>query len=293
MHQSRAVELREAAYVWLSEGVSVVPAQPRSKAVWFHWRELEGTLPSDRQVNRWFHNGLMNLAVICGTGGLLVLDFDLPASFEAWRAAAGELSRTYTETSGKGMHLFYKVDKPETRRFDRGVEALGLGHLCNVAPSIHPNGKVYQVIGDPLAPILKLQAEKLFSLVSETFGLHRHEVSRRQLVRLAADPTNQPGAPIRNDVIGRIKGAFPLFPYASKFTELRCCGGGGRYLLGLCPFHQDESPSFILDQQEQKWLCHSPDCPGHQGGDVINFYALVNNLSVPAAIRQLAQELKP
>lgn len=291
MHRftGRGNALVEAAFVWLSEGVSVVPAQPRSKEVWYRWRKWERTIPPEEMIYQWFANGIMNLAVVCGSGGLLVLDFDQLEAFKVWKAAAGAVATTYTETSGRGIHLFYKVDQPATRRFAQGVETLGLGHLCNVAPSIHPNGNFYQVLGDPLAPIKKVETTEFFNLVSEIFGVERRQVARRELLEGAAIQS----IPQRNDVIGRIKTQLPLFPYVSRFVDLNPCGGGGRYLQGLCPFHDDHHPSLIVDLVSQKWLCHSPSCPGHLGGDVINFYALINNLSVYAAIRQLAGEVLP
>jgi hypothetical protein len=283
MHKNtqRAGELLLEAFVWHDEGVSVVPAQPRSKAVRIPWRRFEITPPSIDTLKYWFSSGVMNIAVVCGSGGLLVLDFDQADQYEAWKVKAGDLADTYTEKSARGFHLFYKVDDPQTRRFIE-CEALGLGHLCLVSPSIHPTGAIY-FSPDKCAPLRKVRTSQLFSLLSEP---PKPEVKKdpAELSKAKSESTS-------SDPIGKIKAALPLLSYVNQLTELKPSGGNGRWYLGHCPFHEDQEPSFYVDSKREIWRCYSPSCKGHKGGDVLNLYALRNNITVYEAIKRLAREV--
>lgn len=48
----------------------------------------------------------------------------------------------------------------------------------------------------------------------------------------------------------------------------------GRYLVGLCPFHSEKSPSFYVYPQNQSFYCFG--CGA--GGDVITFIRRIENL---------------
>jgi DNA primase len=58
----------------------------------------------------------------------------------------------------------------------------------------------------------------------------------------------------------------------------------GREHLGLCPFHNEKTPSFTLN--EEKGFYHCFGCGAH--GDVIEFVMRTENLPFPEAIEQLA-----
>src|SRR5262249_59749206 len=63
---------------------------------------------------------------------------------------------------------------------------------------------------------------------------------------------------------------------------LRNAGGGS--LKGLCPFHDEKTPSFNVTPARGLWYCFS--CA--DGGDVIKFVEKVDNLSFPEAVERLA-----
>lgn len=48
----------------------------------------------------------------------------------------------------------------------------------------------------------------------------------------------------------------------------------GVKLWGCCPFHSEDTPSFIIDTNKNNWHCFG--C--NTGGDSIDFYARLNNL---------------
>ncbi len=60
----------------------------------------------------------------------------------------------------------------------------------------------------------------------------------------------------------------------------------GRELTGLCPFHQEKTPSFTVS--DQKGFFHCFGCGAH--GDVIGFVMRTEGLSFPEAVERLASE---
>src|SRR5690348_11017714 len=55
---------------------------------------------------------------------------------------------------------------------------------------------------------------------------------------------------------------------------------------GLCPFHNEKTPSFTVN--EDKGFFHCFGCGAH--GDVIGFVMRTENLSFPEAVERLANE---
>ena len=67
-----------------------------------------------------------------------------------------------------------------------------------------------------------------------------------------------------------------------EYLLLRNAGGGS--LKGLCPFHDEKTPSFNVTPARGMWYCFS--CT--QGGDVITFVRKIDNLSFTEAVERLA-----
>ncbi|MBN2435564.1 MAG: toprim domain-containing protein [Spirochaetes bacterium] len=63
----------------------------------------------------------------------------------------------------------------------------------------------------------------------------------------------------------------------------------GQSYVGLCPFHNEKTPSFIVDPMKQLWNCFGcpPDSKGSTGGDVIGFIAKYDNINFREAIEKL------
>ncbi|GGK62781.1 DNA primase [Sphaerisporangium melleum] len=68
-----------------------------------------------------------------------------------------------------------------------------------------------------------------------------------------------------------------------EHIQLRNAGGGN--LKGLCPFHEEKSPSFNVTPARGYWYCFG--CG--EGGDVITFVRKLDHLSFAEAIERLAQ----
>ena len=74
----------------------------------------------------------------------------------------------------------------------------------------------------------------------------------------------------------------PIADVIGEYLQLRNAGGGS--LKGLCPFHDEKTPSFNVTPARGLWYCFS--CA--DGGDVIKFVEKVDNLAFPEAVEHLA-----
>ncbi len=60
----------------------------------------------------------------------------------------------------------------------------------------------------------------------------------------------------------------------------------GRNFKGLCPFHKEKSPSFMVSSERQTFKCFG--CGA--GGDIFSFYMLHEGLTFPETIKDLAEK---
>ena len=60
----------------------------------------------------------------------------------------------------------------------------------------------------------------------------------------------------------------------------------GRNYQARCPFHQENSPSFVVSPERQTWRCYGA-CA--DGGDVINFMQKIDGVEFPIALKKLAE----
>jgi DNA primase len=87
---------------------------------------------------------------------------------------------------------------------------------------------------------------------------------------------------IRDEDIALVRERSPIAEVVGEYLQLRNAGGGS--LKGLCPFHDEKTPSFNVTPARGLWYCFS--CA--DGGDVIRFVEKVDNLSFPEAVERLA-----
>ena len=89
---------------------------------------------------------------------------------------------------------------------------------------------------------------------------------------------------IRDDDIAAVREKARIDDVISSYVTLRKAGGGS--LKGLCPFHDEKSPSFHVTPARQFWHCFG--CG--EGGDVINFLMKIDGLSFVEAVERLGDK---
>ena len=89
---------------------------------------------------------------------------------------------------------------------------------------------------------------------------------------------------IRDDDIAEVRDKARIDEVVSQYVTLRNAGGGSQK--GLCPFHDEKSPSFNVNPTRQFWHCFG--CG--EGGDVFNFLMKIDGLSFVEAVERLAEK---
>jgi DNA primase len=84
------------------------------------------------------------------------------------------------------------------------------------------------------------------------------------------------------DSVDRVRDAVDIVEVISAYTDLR--RSGGARFTGLCPFHDERSPSFSVDPQQKLYHCFGCGV----GGDVFGFVQEKEGLSFAEAVESLA-----
>jgi DNA primase len=83
------------------------------------------------------------------------------------------------------------------------------------------------------------------------------------------------------DAVEEIKGRLSIEDVVGRSVELKRSGAS---LKGLCPFHQEKTPSFYVTPSRGTYHCFG--CA--RGGDVFNFVMEMDRVDFPEALRRLA-----
>lgn len=87
---------------------------------------------------------------------------------------------------------------------------------------------------------------------------------------------------IPQEKIDEIRSASDIVDVVSLYVRLK---KRGKDYLGLCPFHQEKTPSFSVSSAKQLFYCFG--C--HRGGDVVKFIMEIEKSSYGEALEQLAE----
>jgi DNA primase len=87
---------------------------------------------------------------------------------------------------------------------------------------------------------------------------------------------------IRDEDITAVRERSPVDEVIGEYLHLKSAGGGS--VKGLCPFHDEKTPSFNVTPSRGLWYCHG--CA--EGGDVIKFVQKIDALSFVEAVEKLA-----
>ena len=89
---------------------------------------------------------------------------------------------------------------------------------------------------------------------------------------------------IPEDTIQTVRDRVDIVDLVGRFVSLR---SAGRNHKGLCPFHDEKTPSFVVTPDRGTFKCFG--CG--EGGNAFGFLMRLENLSFPEAVRALAAEL--
>ena len=87
---------------------------------------------------------------------------------------------------------------------------------------------------------------------------------------------------IPEQVIENVRNNVNIVDIVGQYVQL---SKSGRNLFGLCPFHEEKTPSFSVTEEKQIFHCFS--C--HRGGNVFKFIMEIENISFPEAVLKVAE----
>ena len=88
---------------------------------------------------------------------------------------------------------------------------------------------------------------------------------------------------IRDEDVALVRERSAIGEVVGEYLQLRT--GGADSLKGLCPFHEEKTPSFNVTPSKGLWYCFSEG----EGGDVIKFVQKIDNLGFTEAVERLAK----
>ncbi|MFC6202523.1 DNA primase [Lactiplantibacillus nangangensis] len=86
---------------------------------------------------------------------------------------------------------------------------------------------------------------------------------------------------IPEEKVDQVRSAVNIADFVGQYVQLK---KAGKNLFGLCPFHEERTPSFSVNEQKQIFHCFS--CG--RGGNVFSFIMDLENLSFPEAVVKVA-----
>ena len=220
----------------------------------------------------------------------IVLDADDDAHFsllsQATAKLAGEGAPGYLEKSRRGGHLWlffaHTISGRDARAFGKGIIQTyelgrvelypkqdkltsGPGSLIRLPFGVHQkSGKRYGFMTPDSEPLSTTIHEQIKSLsrprvVSEAAFEAYQSVSSRSIEPKALKVSVSNA----ETVSMRIKESVSVLEFVSQYIDLDERG------MGHCPFHDDEHPSFGVNDKRNYWHCFA----GCGGGSVIDFWA--------------------
>ncbi len=85
-----------------------------------------------------------------------------------------------------------------------------------------------------------------------------------------------------DDLFEEVKNSYDIVEVVSSYVRLKRVG---RNFVGLCPFHSEKTPSFVVSPEKQIFKCFGCGV----AGDVVTFYTKIKGISFKEALLELAE----
>lgn len=293
----------ERTYEFLNNGIGIIPITFRDKRPDFtllkdgnssSWEKYKTSLPNTELLDVWFTHGFHNYGVITGWSNLVVLDFDNYTEWIRWRmwasskeTAAHVANHAYQVKTARGVHVYIRINNQERARKIQNIDIKSMGGYVLGAGSVHPSGAVYTALRETLYfPLVNILSDVLpAALLIHDTSITPHNT---QYAANIADPWETASHPkvYTDDLVKKIRKTVRI---ESFFPNAVSTSANSRWLMTVCPFHDDKNPSFWLDTQRQICGCHTKctDKPL----DVINLFSKLYSVNNTEAIWALAKML--
>lgn len=151
-----------------SLGVSVLPIGTGKKPALKSWKGLQTVAADEPTIRGWYAGPGIGLGIVLGpvSGGLVVRDFDIAESYQAWKQAYPDLAaKLPTVRTKRGYHVYSRVSLRKTLKYGDG-ELRGVGSYVVAPPSAHPDGGQYAWV----IPLVTLDAVPLLEVDDTGFN---------------------------------------------------------------------------------------------------------------------------
>lgn len=117
---SRAKSLARAGYSPIPVQGNNAPTEPKRPSI--RWREYQGRIASEAEIEQAFKENVTALGIVCGrVSKLLVIDFDDVLRYQRFCRHLPQFADTYTVKTKRGFHLYFRTaEKVPTHQFDGG-----------------------------------------------------------------------------------------------------------------------------------------------------------------------------
>ncbi len=181
----RSVDMLTTTLAYARHGWAVLPIRARGKKpLTAHGVKDASTDPDI--IQRWWRQWPdANVGISCGSvsGGLVVLDVDQAEMRWQLEKTHGPLPKTRVVRTGRGTHHYFLSPEPiRTQEIVSGLEVRGEGAYVLAPPSLHPNGKRYELLDDcdpsPLPDALRALLSKPSAQTTAALGAAAPEVEK-------------------------------------------------------------------------------------------------------------------
>jgi hypothetical protein len=272
-------KLLDEARKYVSQGISVIPTRGKIPAI-KSWKEFQDRLPTESELSAWFRqDNVTGIAAVTGKrAGFCVVDIDDMELVKAW-----EWPDTVRARTGRGIHLYFKYPSDKAIKnksgFIRGMDMKSDGGLVTLPPSLHVStGKRYEweieFSKEKLADLPKsitdhYESEEKKTKLNDSLGMWKDILSRPYRYSLNHVDTG---------MCETIKATREIEYVAEPYVDLKPTSGNR--MIGLCPLHEEKTPSFNIFLGSNSYYCFGCE----HGGDVIDLTMRLKNYKFNEAV---------